>query len=150
MAETAKPATVGKSPYEEVVVHPLVLLSVVDHFRRVEEVRVPRANGATPPHRAARRRRAPIACHARTLHPDVHQIQLTSPLLFRRIQDDSEDKRVVGVLLGEHRKGRLDVTSSFAGTSPFRIDDAKPRVPRIRRFLRGARHPARVSPFRQI
>ena len=38
MAETAKPATVGKSPYEEVVVHPLVLLSVVDHFRRVEEV----------------------------------------------------------------------------------------------------------------
>ena len=56
MAETAKPATVGKSPYEEVVVHPLVLLSVVDHFRRVEEVRVPRANGATPPHRAARRR----------------------------------------------------------------------------------------------
>ena len=128
MAETAKPATVGKSPYEEVVVHPLVLLSVVDHFRRVEEVRVPRANGATPPHRAARRRRASIACHARTLHPDVHQIQLTSPLLLRRIQDDSEDKRVVGVLLGEHRKGRLGVTSSFAGTLPFRIDDAKPRA----------------------
>ena len=54
MAETAKPATVGKSPYEEVVVHPLVLLSVVDHFRRVEEVRVPRANCATPPQLAAR------------------------------------------------------------------------------------------------
>jgi hypothetical protein len=82
MAEAAKPATVGKSPYEEVVVHPLVLLSVVDHFRRVEEVRVPRANGATPPHRAARRRRASIACHARTLRPDVHQIHLTSPLSF--------------------------------------------------------------------
>ncbi len=54
MAETAKPATVGKSTYEEVVVHPLVLLSVVDHFRRVEEVRVPRANCATPPQLAAR------------------------------------------------------------------------------------------------
>jgi len=55
-----------------VVVHPLVLLSVVDHFRRVEE-------------------------------------------------DDSEDKRVVGVLLGEYRKGRLDVTSSFA--VPFEEDE---------------------------
>tara|TARA_B110000503_G_scaffold131283_1_gene205662 strand:+ start:3150 stop:3278 length:129 start_codon:yes stop_codon:yes gene_type:complete len=41
MAETAKPApAVAKSPYQEVVVHPLVLLSVVDHYRRVEEVRV--------------------------------------------------------------------------------------------------------------
>ena len=39
MAETTKLNTVGSSPYEEVVVHPLVLLSVVDHFRRVEEVR---------------------------------------------------------------------------------------------------------------
>jgi hypothetical protein len=145
MAETAKPATVGKSPYEEVVVHPLVLLSVVDHFRRVEEVRVPRANGATPPHRAARRRRASIACHARTLHPDVHQIQLTSPLLLRRIQDDSEDKRVVGVLLGEHRKGRLDVTSSFAGTSPFRIDDAKPRACHEPGAFSAARVTPRVS-----
>jgi hypothetical protein len=48
MAETAKPATVGKSPYEEVVVHPLVLLSVVDHFRRVEEVRVPRGPRTAP------------------------------------------------------------------------------------------------------
>merc|ERR1712216_120702 len=70
--ETAKPATVGKSTYDEVAVHPLVLLSVVDHFRRVEE-------------------------------------------------DDSEDKRVVGVLLGEYRKGRLDVTSSFA--VPFEEDE---------------------------
>ena len=38
-----------------------------------------------------------------------------SPALPRPLQDDSEDKRVVGVLLGEYRKGRLDVTSSFAG-----------------------------------
>mmetsp|Transcript_1802 Transcript_1802/g.6808 ORF Transcript_1802/g.6808 Transcript_1802/m.6808 type:complete len:331 (-) Transcript_1802:2080-3072(-) len=78
MAETAKPApTVAKSPYQEVVVHPLVLLSVVDHYRRVEE-------------------------------------------------DDSEDKRVLGVLLGEHRKGRLDVTSSFA--VPFEEDENDPSI----------------------
>jgi hypothetical protein len=69
--------------------------------------------------------------------------------LLRRKQDDSEDKRVVGVLLGEHRKGRLDVTSSFAGTSPFRIEDAKPRACH-EPALSFARHPARVSPFRQI
>jgi 26S proteasome regulatory subunit N8 len=66
--EVVKP----RGQYDEVVVHPLVLLSVVDHFRRVEE-------------------------------------------------DDSEDKRVVGVLLGEYRKGRLDVTSSFA--VPFEEDE---------------------------
>lgn len=56
---------------------------------------------------------------------------------------------MVGVLLGEHRKGRLDVTSSFAGTSPFRIEDAKPRACH-EPALSFARHPARVSPFRQI
>ena len=39
MAETAKAVTVTKGKTEEVVVHPLVLLSVVDHYRRVEEVR---------------------------------------------------------------------------------------------------------------
>jgi len=95
MAETAKPApTVAKSPYQEVVVHPLVLLSVVDHYRRVEE-------------------------------------------------DDSEDKRVLGVLLGEHRKGRLDVTSSFAGTSSFRIS----RFPETQQLLAASRH---GKTFRQI
>jgi len=36
-------------------------------------------------------------------------------------QDESESKRVVGVLLGETRKGRLDVTSSFA--VPFEEDE---------------------------
>ena len=36
-------------------------------------------------------------------------------------QGDEENKRVVGVLLGEQRKGRLDVTSSFA--VPFEEDD---------------------------
>merc|ERR1712216_710460 len=66
--EVVKP----RGQYDEVAVHPLVLLSVVDYFRRVEE-------------------------------------------------DDSEDKRVVGVLLGEYRKGRLDVTSSFA--VPFEEDE---------------------------
>mmetsp|Transcript_22187 Transcript_22187/g.54908 ORF Transcript_22187/g.54908 Transcript_22187/m.54908 type:complete len:332 (+) Transcript_22187:154-1149(+) len=57
---------------EEVVVHPLVLLSIVDHYKRTEE-------------------------------------------------EDDENKRVVGVLLGEYRKGRLDVVSSFA--VPFEEDE---------------------------
>ena len=39
----------------------------------------------------------------------------------RARQGDEENKRVVGVLLGEQRKGRLDVTSSFA--VPFEEDD---------------------------
>lgn len=67
----------GGPAYEEVVVHPLVLLSVVDHYRRVEE-------------------------------------------------DDSEKKRVVGVLLGEYRKGRLDITSSYA--LPFEEDEKDPTI----------------------
>lgn len=50
--------------FEVAVVHPLVLLSVVDHFHRV-------AKGTT--------------------------------------------KRVLGVLLGEVSKGRIDITNSFAG-----------------------------------
>ena len=49
---------------ESAVVHPLVLLSVVDHYNR-----------------AAR----------------------------------DTKKRVVGLLLGEHSKGRVDITNSFAG-----------------------------------
>jgi 26S proteasome regulatory subunit N8 len=49
---------------KEVVVHPLVLLSVVDHYNRVAK--------------------------------------------------DSK-RRVVGVMLGESYKGRVDVTNSFAG-----------------------------------
>ena len=47
---------------DSIVVHPLVLLSVVDHFKRV-----------------------------------------------------GTNKRVVGVILGETRKGRVDATNSFAG-----------------------------------
>lgn len=39
------------------------------------------------------------------------------------VQGDEENKRVVGVLLGEQRKGRLDVTSSFA--VPFEEDDGE-------------------------
>ena len=38
------------------------------------------------------------------------------------MQGDEENKRVVGVLLGEQRQGRIDVTSSFA--VPFEEDDA--------------------------
>ena len=50
---------------ELAVVHPLVLLSVVDHYNRVAK---------------------------------------------------DTKKRVVGVLLGENSKGRIDITNSFAGT----------------------------------
>jgi len=49
---------------DNVVVHPLVLLSVVDHYNRVAK---------------------------------------------------DTKKRVVGVILGEVRKGRVDATNSFAG-----------------------------------
>ncbi len=49
---------------ESAVVHPLVLLSVVDHYNRVAR---------------------------------------------------DTKKRVVGLLLGEHSKGRVDITNSFAG-----------------------------------
>ena len=40
-----------------------------------------------------------------------------------RTQGDEENKRVVGVLLGEQRRGRLDVTSSFA--VPFEEEDGE-------------------------
>lgn len=59
-----------KAPVEKVVVHPLVLLSIVDHYNRVAK--------------------------------DTH-------------------KRVVGVLLGESSRGRIDVTNSYA--VPFEEDD---------------------------
>lgn len=52
------------APPKQVVVHPLVLLSVVDHYNRVAK---------------------------------------------------DTRKRVVGVLLGETSRGRLDVTNSYAG-----------------------------------
>ena len=39
---TTTAATTTASAYDEVVVHPLVLLSVVDHFRRCDEVRTTR------------------------------------------------------------------------------------------------------------
>lgn len=52
------------SPPKEVVVHPLVLLSVVDHYNRVAR---------------------------------------------------DTKKRVVGIILGETYKGRVDATNSFAG-----------------------------------
>lgn len=57
---------------ESAVVHPLVLLSVVDHYNRVAR---------------------------------------------------DTKKRVVGLLLGEHSKGRVDITNSFAGREaiPFKF-----------------------------
>lgn len=53
-------------PYNLVVVHPLVLLSVVDHYTRVAK---------------------------------------------------DTNKRVVGVLLGEVYKGKVDITNSYAGNN---------------------------------
>lgn len=53
--------------YDLVVVHPLVLLSVVDHYNRVAK---------------------------------------------------DTKKRVVGALLGETYKGRVDITNCFAGAPP--------------------------------
>lgn len=60
---------------DNVVVHPLVLLSIVDHYNRVAK--------------------------------DTH-------------------KRVVGVLLGETARGRIDVTNSYA--VPFEEDDKDPAI----------------------
>ena len=57
MAETAKAVTVTKGKTGEVVVHPLVLLSVVDHYRRVEEVRRDRDSEPPPPRDEDRERR---------------------------------------------------------------------------------------------
>jgi hypothetical protein len=62
---------------ETVVVHPLVLLSVVDHF-------------------------------------------------YRMGYKDAKDKRVVGVILGEVEKGRVDVVNSYA--LPFEEDPKDPSV----------------------
>lgn len=63
------------APPSSVVVHPLVLLSVVDHYNRVAK--------------------------------------------------DSK-KRVVGILLGETRKGRVDITNSYA--VPFEEDAKSPEI----------------------
>ena len=54
----------------EVIIHPLVLLSTVDHYFRVAK---------------------------------------------------DTKKRVVGILLGECYKGKIDVTNSYAGTTSFLI-----------------------------
>lgn len=63
-AAAGGPAAAVKRAPEQVIVHPLVLLSVVDHYNRVAK---------------------------------------------------DTKKRVVGVLLGESYKGRIDATNSFAG-----------------------------------
>jgi hypothetical protein len=62
----AAAAAAGKRAPEQVVVHPLVLLSVVDHYNRVAK---------------------------------------------------DTKKRVVGVILGESYKGRIDATNAFAGAA---------------------------------
>lgn len=65
-AAASGPAAAVKRAAEQVIVHPLVLLSVVDHYNRVAK---------------------------------------------------DTKKRVVGVLLGESYKGRIDATNSFAGAA---------------------------------
>ncbi len=65
-AAASGPAAAVKRAPEQVIVHPLVLLSVVDHYNRVAK---------------------------------------------------DTKKRVVGVLLGESYKGRIDATNSFAGAA---------------------------------
>ena len=81
--------------YDEVVVHPLVLLSVVDHFGRVEEVRAPPACRSEP-------RPSPGRCQPPpTLPPPSLQT--------------SEGQTQVGVPFGEYRKGRLDADQLVRG-----------------------------------
>lgn len=63
------------APFTSVVVHPLVLLSVVDHYNRVAK---------------------------------------------------NTNKRVVGIILGEISKGRVDVTNSYA--VPFEEDAKSPSI----------------------
>ncbi len=77
-----------------VVVHPLVLLSVVDHYNRVAKV--------------LERARSGVARPAR-VHPAVTRRGCA------RCGAQDTRKRVVGILLGESHKGRLDVTNSYAG-----------------------------------
>ena len=62
--------------YDLVVVHPLVLLSVVDHYNRVAK---------------------------------------------------DTKKRVVGILLGETYKGRVDITNCFAGAQPVFANGQNPQ-----------------------
>ena len=73
-----------------VVVHPLVLLSVVDHYNRVAKARGGRARGW---------RGWPVPARGALTPPAAQDTR----------------KRVVGILLGESHKGRLDVTNSYAG-----------------------------------
>lgn len=82
-----------KPVVEKVVVHPLVLLSIVDHYNRVAK--------------------------------DTH-------------------KRVVGVLLGETARGRIDVTNSYA--VPFEEDGKDPAI----WFLDHNYHEAMFSMFKKI
>ncbi len=66
----AAPSAGTKQLPTEVVVHPLVLLSVVDHFTRTYKDNV-----------------------------------------------GNKSERVVGILLGEAYKGKIDITNSYAGTN---------------------------------
>lgn len=89
--------------------HPLVLLSVVDHYRRVAKVRW------SPEHTVARRIARGVANRPEQTTRRRSLYELAELLPFA--SQDSK-KRVVGVLLGETMKGRLDITNSYAGARP--------------------------------
>jgi len=86
-----------------VVVHPLVLLSVVDHYNRVAKARPRTARAWGSVHGLTARRRS----------LSLHAVSVPSLVFTCTLQDTR--KRVVGILLGEYQKGRLDVTNSYAG-----------------------------------
>ncbi|GBG63030.1 hypothetical protein CBR_g34730 [Chara braunii] len=81
------------APIEKVVVHPLVLLSIVDNYNRVAK---------------------------------------------------DTRKRVIGVLLGETFRGRVDITNSYA--VPFEEDDREPTI----WFLDHNYHEAMLGMFKKI
>lgn len=114
------------SPPESVVVHPLVMLSVQDHYNRVgpPSSRPRRWHGrrmclqlcsepAVPvlALRGSLRGFAACACATERLHPAGFRDTRLS-----QVAKDTR-KRVVGVLLGESYKGRVDCTNSFAGAA---------------------------------
>uniref|UniRef100_A0A914WHH7 26S proteasome non-ATPase regulatory subunit 7 n=1 Tax=Plectus sambesii TaxID=2011161 RepID=A0A914WHH7_9BILA len=93
-------------PVSKVVVHPLVLLSVVDHFNRVSKTQsVKRVVG--------------VLLGQLVVHPLV---LLSVVDHFNRVSKTQSVKRVVGVLLGSMKQNKeLDIANCFA--VPFDEDD---------------------------
>nr|ACR37305.1 unknown [Zea mays] len=83
--DVVKAAQLSGRTLERVVVHPLVLLSIVDHYNRVA--------------------RDTVVVHPLVLLSIVDH--------YNRVARDTR-KRVVGVLLGTSSRGSVDVTNSYA------------------------------------